>query len=121
MLRAPGSMLTHAANRFSTSTRAMLAASSGDASQGEVPTGDPANGYLIDLFLAQSFDGGTTWQQNLRLSTVSTDARLAPLTRGRFPSRRISADWPSTMSRQVSAVFSKKFLISDSGHSNFAI
>ncbi len=35
---------------------------------------------LVDLFLAQSFDGGTTWQPNLRLSTVSSDVRLAPLT-----------------------------------------
>lgn len=36
--------------------------------------------YLVDLFLAQSFDGGATWQPNLRVSQVSTDASLAPLT-----------------------------------------
>jgi len=41
---------------------------------------NPSNGYLVDLFLARSFDGGTTWQPNLRLTTVTTDVRLAPLT-----------------------------------------
>jgi hypothetical protein len=41
---------------------------------------NPANSNLVDLFLAQSFDSGATWQPNLRLTTVSTDVRLAPLT-----------------------------------------
>ena len=36
--------------------------------------------YLVDLFYAQSFDGGNTWSPNLRVSAISTDARLAPLT-----------------------------------------
>jgi hypothetical protein len=35
---------------------------------------------LVDLYLAQSFDGGATWKPNIRLSSVSTDASLAPLT-----------------------------------------
>src|SRR5207249_916839 len=34
----------------------------------------------VDLYLAQSFDGGATWQPNIRLTSVSTDASLAPLT-----------------------------------------
>jgi hypothetical protein len=34
----------------------------------------------VDVFLAQSFDGGTTWQANIRLTSVSSDVRLAPLT-----------------------------------------
>src|SRR5437667_11982759 len=38
------------------------------------------NTNLVDLFLAQSFDGGATWQPNLRVSSVSSDVRLAPLT-----------------------------------------
>jgi hypothetical protein len=41
---------------------------------------NPSNQYLVDLFLAQSFDGGNTWQPNIRLTPTSTDARLAPLT-----------------------------------------
>lgn len=36
------------------------------------------NGTVVDLFEAQSFDGGVTWQPNIRLSSVSTDASLAP-------------------------------------------
>src|SRR5213075_2496340 len=32
------------------------------------------------LFLAQSFDGGNSWQPNIRLTPVSSDVRLAPLT-----------------------------------------
>jgi len=35
---------------------------------------------LVDVYLAQSFDGGTTWQPNIRLTSVSTDATLSPLT-----------------------------------------
>lgn len=34
-------------------------------------------GNLVDLYLAESFDGGETWQPNLRLSEVSSDLRLA--------------------------------------------
>ena len=35
---------------------------------------------LCNLYLAQSFDGGTTWQPNIRLTSETTDASLAPLT-----------------------------------------
>jgi hypothetical protein len=35
---------------------------------------------LVDVYLAQSFDGGATWQPNIRLTSVSTDATLSPLT-----------------------------------------
>jgi hypothetical protein len=35
---------------------------------------------LCNLYLAQSFDGGATWQPNLRLTSITTDASLAPLT-----------------------------------------
>lgn len=35
---------------------------------------------LVDLYLAQSFDGGATWQPNIRVTSVSSDATLAPLT-----------------------------------------
>ncbi|MGH8095063.1 MAG: sialidase family protein [Chthoniobacterales bacterium] len=35
---------------------------------------------LCNLYLAQSFDGGATWQPNIRLTSVTTDASLAPLT-----------------------------------------
>lgn len=35
---------------------------------------------LVDYYLAESFDGGVTWQPNLRLSDTSTDLRLVPLT-----------------------------------------
>ena len=41
---------------------------------------NPANANLVDLFLAQSFDGGASWQPNLRLTSVSSDVTLAPLT-----------------------------------------
>src|SRR6266480_2030977 len=41
---------------------------------------NPGQTYLLDEFLAQSVDGGNTWQPNLRLTTISSDARLAPLT-----------------------------------------
>lgn len=33
-----------------------------------------------NLYLAQSFDGGATWQPNIRLTNKTTDATLAPLT-----------------------------------------
>ena len=38
------------------------------------------NTLLCNLYLAQSFDGGATWQPNIRLTSVTTDASLAPLT-----------------------------------------
>jgi hypothetical protein len=41
---------------------------------------NPTNTYLVDLYMAQSLDGGATWQPNERLTTTSSDARLAPLT-----------------------------------------
>ncbi len=41
---------------------------------------NPDSNTMVDMFLAQSFDGGVTWQPNLRISSVSTDATLAPLT-----------------------------------------
>ncbi len=41
---------------------------------------NPGSTVLIDTYLAQSLDGGATWQPNIRLSSTSTDASLAPLT-----------------------------------------
>lgn len=41
---------------------------------------NPGSSTLVDLYLAQSFNGGMTWQPNIRLTPVSTDASLAPLT-----------------------------------------
>ncbi|MBS0659891.1 MAG: exo-alpha-sialidase [Verrucomicrobia bacterium] len=41
---------------------------------------NPNSTTLYDTFVAQSFDGGTTWQPNLRVSSVTSDASLAPLT-----------------------------------------
>jgi hypothetical protein len=41
---------------------------------------NPGSTTLVDLYLAQSFDGGATWEPNIRLTSVSTDASLAPLT-----------------------------------------
>jgi hypothetical protein len=41
---------------------------------------NPSNHYLVDLFMVQSFDGGVTWQSSIRVTPVSTDVRLAPLT-----------------------------------------
>src|SRR5437762_9921440 len=41
---------------------------------------NPGSHVLVDLYLAQSFDFGNTWQPNVRLTSVSTDASLAPLT-----------------------------------------
>jgi len=38
------------------------------------------NTLLCNLYLAQSFDGGATWQPNIRLTSATTDASLAPLT-----------------------------------------
>ncbi len=41
---------------------------------------NPGSNTLVDLYLAQSFDGGATWQPNIRVTSTSTDASLAPLT-----------------------------------------
>jgi hypothetical protein len=38
------------------------------------------NIVLCNLYLAQSFDGGTTWGPNIRLTSETSDATLAPLT-----------------------------------------
>lgn len=38
------------------------------------------NTTLCNLYLAQSFDGGATWQPNIRLTSETTNAALAPLT-----------------------------------------
>jgi uncharacterized membrane protein len=38
------------------------------------------NTTLCNLYLAQSFDGGATWQPNIRLTSETTNATLAPLT-----------------------------------------
>ncbi|HEX3818214.1 MAG TPA: sialidase family protein [Chthoniobacterales bacterium] len=40
----------------------------------------PGNTTDCNLYLAQSFDGGTTWQPNIRLTSQTTDSTLAPLT-----------------------------------------
>ncbi len=41
---------------------------------------NPMSTTLVDLYYAQSLDGGATWQPNIRLTSVSSDATLAPLT-----------------------------------------
>jgi hypothetical protein len=41
---------------------------------------NPGSQTLVDLYLAQSLDGGATWQPNIRVTSVSTNASLAPLT-----------------------------------------
>ena len=41
---------------------------------------NPGSNVLVDLYLAQSFDFGNTWQPNIRLTSVSSNASLAPLT-----------------------------------------
>ncbi len=40
----------------------------------------PGDTTHCNLYLAQSFDGGATWQPNLRLTSITTNAALAPLT-----------------------------------------
>jgi hypothetical protein len=35
---------------------------------------------FVDIYAAQSFDGGVTWQPNIRLTEMSSDIRYAPLT-----------------------------------------
>jgi len=41
---------------------------------------NPGRDTLVDMFMALSINGGATWQPNIRLTSVSTDASLAPLT-----------------------------------------
>lgn len=41
---------------------------------------NPSSQTLVNLYLAQSFDSGATWQPNIRLTSVTTDAALAPKT-----------------------------------------
>jgi hypothetical protein len=38
---------------------------------------NPGSTTLVDMYLAQSFDGGATWQPNIRITSESTDATLA--------------------------------------------
>lgn len=40
----------------------------------------PGGRGAVDLYVAQSFDHGATWQKNLRLSSQSSDLRYGPLT-----------------------------------------
>src|SRR5262249_9524293 len=40
----------------------------------------PGPNTLVDMFLALSYNGGVNWQPNIRLTSVSSDAALAPLT-----------------------------------------
>jgi hypothetical protein len=44
---------------------------------------DDGSGNWVDLYLAESFDGGGTWEPNTRVTTESSDLRRAPLTSGR--------------------------------------
>ncbi len=41
---------------------------------------NPGSNTLVDMYLAQSFDGGATWRPNIRVSSASTNAALAPNT-----------------------------------------
>lgn len=41
---------------------------------------DLGAGNWVDLYLAESFDGGLTWEPNTRISTTSSDLSRAPLT-----------------------------------------
>ncbi|MFL6583850.1 MAG: sialidase family protein [Chthoniobacterales bacterium] len=41
---------------------------------------NPGSTTLVDMYEAQSFDGGATWQPNIRLSSVSSNVTLAPNT-----------------------------------------
>ncbi|MFN2475083.1 MAG: sialidase family protein [Chthoniobacterales bacterium] len=45
---------------------------------------NPNSSTLVDLYLAQSLDGGSTWQPNIRVSSSSTDVTLAPKTSGGY-------------------------------------
>lgn len=41
---------------------------------------DDGSGRWVDVYLAESFDGGLTWKPNLRLTEMASDLQLAPLT-----------------------------------------
>ena len=41
---------------------------------------NPNSATLVDMYLAQSLDGGATWQPNIRVSSTSTDVSLSPKT-----------------------------------------
>lgn len=41
---------------------------------------DDGSGRWVDSYLAESFDGGDTWQAGIRLTTTSSDLNRAPLT-----------------------------------------
>lgn len=45
---------------------------------------NPGSNTLLDVYVANSFDGGASWEPNMRVSSVSTDATLAPLTSGGY-------------------------------------
>ena len=40
---------------------------------------DTGEGYFVDLYLAESFGGGESWEPNIRLSEFSSDIRSAPV------------------------------------------
>ncbi len=50
---------------------------------------DDGSGRFVDLYLAESFDGGESWEANRRISSVSSDLSRAPLT----PSGRMVGDY----------------------------
>jgi len=50
---------------------------------------DDGSGRWIDLYLAEPFDGGDAWEPSLRVSEVSSDLNLAPLT----PAGRMLGDY----------------------------
>lgn len=39
---------------------------------------DPSGGLFVDAYLAESFDGGITWEGDVRLSEFPSDMRFAP-------------------------------------------
>ncbi|MDQ6625746.1 MAG: glycoside hydrolase, partial [Verrucomicrobiota bacterium] len=45
---------------------------------------NPSSSTLVDMYLAQSLDGGATWQPNIRVSSTSSDVSLAPRTPGGY-------------------------------------
>ena len=45
---------------------------------------NPGSDVLVNLYLAQSFNGGATWEPNIRVSSATTNASLAPLTEEGF-------------------------------------
>ncbi len=50
---------------------------------------DDGSGRWVNLYVTQSFDGGATWAPNLRVSEISSDLNLAPLT----PAGRMLGDY----------------------------